>query len=168
MNSTWVWIVVVAVIAVGAYWLWQSNTAPAVVGQGTSVTSMESNETSQMPTLSEPSTTEKEINQVSMSENVSYDGSSFSPSSVIIKKGGTVTWTSSVASMWVASGPHPAHTGYEGTNLATHCAGGYSGPKPFDQCGSGTSYSFTFTKTGTWPYHDHRNSSAFGSVTVVE
>ena len=68
--------------------------------------------------------------------------------------------------MWVASAPHPSHTGYDGTSRQTHCVAGYSGPKPFDQCAAGTSFSFTFKQTGTWPYHDHNNSGKFGTVVV--
>jgi plastocyanin len=68
--------------------------------------------------------------------------------------------------MWVASAMHPAHVVYDGTTKDAHCAAGYTGPVPFDQCASGTSYSFTFTKAGEWKYHNHVNASQFGSVTV--
>lgn len=68
--------------------------------------------------------------------------------------------------MWVASAMHPAHTGYDDTSKDQHCADGYAGAAPFDQCGSGASYSFTFAKSGTWGYHDHRNASAHGTIIV--
>jgi len=102
-----------------------------------------------------------------MSATVTYDGSSFSPASVTIAKGGTVNFVDSAgSSMWVASGQHPTHTTYDGTSESVHCAAGYSGAAPFDQCGTGASYSFTFTKVETWGYHDHRNASAHGTVIV--
>jgi len=69
--------------------------------------------------------------------------------------------------MWVASDPHPAHTGYDGTSLAQHCATG-STPS-FDECSSvakGSSYSFTFNKSGSWGYHNHANHSYAGTVVV--
>ena len=101
------------------------------------------------------------------SASVSETLSGFSPQKVVVKKGGTVTW-SGPSNMWVASAPHPAHTGYDGTSRETHCASGYSGAKPFDECATGSSYSFTFDKVGTWNYHDHNASQNFGQVVVVE
>ena len=102
-----------------------------------------------------------------MMATVSYNGSAFSPDTVTIAKGGTVTFTDTAgATMWVASGMHPAHSGYDSTTLSAHCAAGYAGAAPFDQCEAGASYSFTFDKVGSWGYHDHKNSSAFGKIIV--
>jgi plastocyanin len=70
--------------------------------------------------------------------------------------------------MWVASDEHPTHTEYDGTSRTTHCAAGYTGPKPFDECVPGTSYSFTFDKAGTYEYHDHLSASHTGKITVTE
>lgn len=148
MKSLWLWIVVAVVVIGGAYWWWQTYYPSEAVEYGT---------TSEVPagTQSAP-----------MSATVVYDGTSFSPSEVTIKKGGTVTFTSTGANMWIASGPHPAHTGYDATVLAVHCAVGAI--PSFDQCKAGSSYSFTFDKTGTWPYHNHLNATVFGKVIVVE
>lgn len=103
---------------------------------------------------------------------VTYSDQGFSPSSVTIAAGQTVTYVNqSSANMWVASAPHPAHTAYDGTSRDEHCvAGAPESSATFDQCvGSvpGTSWSFTFTKPGTWRYHDHLNTSRFGSVVVT-
>ena len=100
-----------------------------------------------------------------LAATVTYNGSSFSPSEVTIKKGGTVTW-GGTGNMWVASAQHPTHMVYAGTSLQEHCPEGAA--DAFDQCASGNSYSFTFDKVGTWFFHDHMNASAFGSVKVVE
>ncbi len=97
---------------------------------------------------------------------VTYSGNGFSPSSVTINKGDTVKFVSTDTPMWVASASHPSHTVYDGTDRSSHCAAGYTGAKPFDQCADGTSYSFTFNQTGTFSYHDHTNASAGGSVIV--
>lgn len=100
---------------------------------------------------------------------VSYDGTSFSPQNVTVHVGGTVTWKNASAStMWVASAMHPGHAAYDGTDRATHCAAGYTGEKPFDQCKGDGDYSFTFNKEGEFKYHDHITPSAFGSVKVVD
>lgn len=109
-----------------------------------------------------------EVDMTPTSATISYDGSKYTPSSVTIKKGGTVTWkNTSGGSMWVASASHPSHTVYDGTSRQEHCAATIV--TAFDQCkGESGDYSFTFTKAGKWGYHDHINASAFGSVTVVE
>lgn len=106
------------------------------------------------------------VSSAPMSASVVYNGISFSPANVTIGKGGTVTFTDSDGAMWVASDVHPLHASYDGTDRASHCAAGYSGAKPFDQCSRGSSYSFTFNKAGTYGYHDHLNASAQGTIVV--
>jgi len=102
-----------------------------------------------------------------MSATITFNGDAFSPSNVTIAQGGTITFTSTGGPMWIASDPHPIHNGYDGTTQQQHCAAGYTGPKPFDQCSQGTSFSFTFSKVGSWGYHDHLNAGLGGTVTVV-
>lgn len=98
---------------------------------------------------------------------ITYGASGFSPQSVTINKGDTVTWVNQRGgTMWVASDEHPSHTEFDGTTRAAHCAAGYTGAKPFDQCGTGASYSFTFDKTGTFDFHDHTAAQFGGTVTV--
>ncbi len=169
-----VWGLIIGVVILGGgYYLWsQSQDMAAPVNEGTS---------NQMPV---PGTNteemivegggsvnvgvgvEGEVNATPMNATVSYDGVNFTPKSVTIRKGGTVTWTSSVGNMWVASARHPDHTVYAGTTRQQHCpdASGTS----FDQCQGGSNYSFTFNKVGSWNYHDHINASVFGTVVVVE
>lgn len=96
---------------------------------------------------------------------VTYNGTNFSPSSVAVKKGGTVTFTSA-SDMWVAANPHPSHEGYNGTTRERHCPDTLG--TSFDQCERGKSYTFTFQETGSWSYHDHANPAAGGVVNVVE
>ena len=82
---------------------------------------------------------------------ITYSDSGFSPKSVTVKAGTTVKFESvAEAGMWVASAPHPAHTDYPG----------------FDQKQTGTIYQFTFTKVGTWKYHNHVNTSHTGTIVV--
>ena len=84
-----------------------------------------------------------------------YTDAGFSPANLTVKVGDTVTFKNqSSADMWVASAMHPTHSVYNGTTLQQHC------PDPenndFDQCqsgGAGTSWSFTFTKAGSFGYH---------------
>jgi len=100
-----------------------------------------------------------------MSASVTYNGTSYSPRSVTIAKGGTVTWTnSSSQSMWIAADLHPSHTEYSGTSRSAHCPD--TSGTAFDQCSGGQSFTFKFDRTGTWDYHDHLNASSGGSVVV--
>ncbi len=98
---------------------------------------------------------------------ITHANGSFSPNTVTIKKGTRVTFVNSEgAAMWVASDLHPTHTDFDGTNKSEHCAAGYTGPAPFDQCSSGDNFSFTFDKAGTWAYHNHLRASEIGTIIV--
>lgn len=72
---------------------------------------------------------------------------------VSINVGDTVKWTNmDTTAHTVASNPHPTHTdlpGFVSGSIAKNA-----------------SYSYTFTKAGTWGYHDHLNPSLKGSVVV--
>lgn len=96
---------------------------------------------------------------------VTYSTSGFLPRTVTIEPGTTVTFVNeNGGNMWVASDEHPTHTEYAGTSLSQHC------PDPdnsaFDQCVAGAQYSFTFTREGTWEYHNHRAPQHEGTVIV--
>jgi plastocyanin len=100
---------------------------------------------------------------------VTYTDSGFSPKTVNVKVGQAVTFVNqSSHPMWVASDPHPLHNGYDGTTRDTHCAASYTGPKPFDECSTATSFTFTFTKAGTWGYHNHAVDEDAGTVVVSQ
>jgi plastocyanin len=69
--------------------------------------------------------------------------------------------------MWPASAFHPTHTVYSGTSLSEHCPD--TAGTAFDACKGflpGQSWSFKFTKAGTWKYHDHLNPGATGTIVV--
>ena len=144
--------IIVAVIVIGGgYWYWQSTQAPAMM--------TDTAETSQ-----QPSTSDTTGAAAPMIATVTFNGDAFSPSTVSIAKGGTVTFTSTGGNMWVASNAHPQHTGYSGTTRTQHCPD--TSGTVFDQCAPGTSFSMTFQKAGTWGYHDHLNASLGGTVLV--
>lgn len=99
---------------------------------------------------------------------VVYDVNGFSPSSVTVRKGTAVHFINkSGAPMWVASAVHPTHTLYAGTTLQEHCGNGATNDA-FDECGGGDDYSFVFSKTGEWNYHDHLHARMTGTVVVIE
>ena len=93
---------------------------------------------------------------------VTYSDSGFSPATVNIKRGDTITFVDrSVQDMWPASNPHPVHDAYPvkgGCKAST-----------FDACQGihpGGSWSFVFTAAGTWGYHNHLNPSHQGSIVI--
>lgn len=103
--------------------------------------------------------------EVKTGATVTYSSKGFSPASVTIKKGETVTFVDEgTGKMWVASAMHPDHKVYDGTSISTHCPD--TAGTAFDQCATGSSYTFAFDKTGTWKYHNHVVSGAFGTIVV--
>jgi plastocyanin len=87
---------------------------------------------------------------------VTFTDKGFSPSPVTVKVGTTVTFVNESSSgMWVASDPHPTHTLLPG----------------FDQlasAGKNGTYEYTFTKIGTWTYHNHLNPTVKGTIVVTK
>jgi plastocyanin len=106
---------------------------------------------------------------VEASENeIIFTDAGFLPAELRVKAGDTVTFENrSSVGFWPASAIHPTHEVYAGTSLSEHCPDG--GADAFDACGAfaaGSSWSFTFTKSGTWKYHDHLNASRTGTIVV--
>lgn len=87
---------------------------------------------------------------------VTYTDTGFAPTPLIVKKGTTVTYVNeSSRGMWVASAVHPTHQLLPG----------------FDQLSAvpkAGMYEYTFTKVGTWVYHNHVSPRDTGSVVVSE
>jgi plastocyanin len=86
---------------------------------------------------------------------VNYTAAGFVPKTIEIKAGQTVKFINKTSgALSVASDPHPTHTNYP----------------EFDQWKSSAKgqkeYSFTFTKIGTWGYHNHADESKTGTVIV--
>ena len=87
---------------------------------------------------------------------VDYDGTSFSPSTVTIKKGDYVIFKNKgTTGFWPASNPHPVHTDYPGFDA-------------LQSIDPGGTYKFQFNNVGTWGYHDHLNPRHGGTVVVTQ
>lgn len=99
---------------------------------------------------------------MSQTNTVTYSNSGYSPSTITVQQGQTVTWKNeSSFPMWTASGIHPTHSIYP-------TIGGCIG-STFDACqgiASGETWSFRFDHVGTWRYHNHSNSSHTGIIIV--
>ena len=86
------------------------------------------------------------------------DSGGFSPGSVSIQEGDTVTWTNntSVESHSVYSNSHPSHLIYAPLNLGS-----------IGTLGGTVSLVFGHGTAGTYGYHDHFNASLTGTVVVA-
>ena len=138
-NTLVLLIALTGLIVIGGYFLTRPVQAPETLPA-----------TQQSPT---PTTTTTET----IEENtIAYTDSGFSPNSITVKPGTTVTFVNeSSTDMWVASALHPTHLELPG----------------FDQLKGeekGATYSFTFEDVGTWGFHDHLNFKAVGQVIVQD
>jgi plastocyanin len=156
-GASFVWpLIIIVILGLGAWlayaWYAGEESSPAAVGQ-----------TAEEEAGSNTATQEEGAEGGAV---VTYSTSGFSPATVTIQRGETVTWQSDGSAMWIGSNDHPTHTQYSGTSREEHCAAGDR--DAFDQCAVGETYSFTFDKAGTWGYHNHRSTSHLGQVIVVE
>jgi plastocyanin len=127
-----------------------------IKGQSKDETSESITTTENSPLTASPqaSSALQEGNNTQSTTTVSYTASGFTPLTVSVKQGDTVTFTNATTTpMWIASDPHPTHTNYSGFDSGK-------------SVGQGESYTFTFTKAGSWSYHNHMRSSDKGTVTV--
>jgi len=95
---------------------------------------------------------------------VRMTGTGFSPTTVEINIGDSVSFTDSGASRWPASISHPTHTVYPGSSIGK--CGGSQESTIFDACGLVSEYTFTFNEEGSWSYHDHFSPSKGGTIIV--
>lgn len=87
---------------------------------------------------------------------VEYTTDGFLPKSVTVKNGETVKFVNQSGSpMSVASDPHPTHTILPELDQYKSDARGKD------------EYEFTFTKVGSWGYHNHMNATDKGTVVVT-
>ncbi len=85
---------------------------------------------------------------------ITYTDNGFSPATLTIKAGDNVLFkNNSPKDFWPASAPHPTHTNYPEFDAKRGIA-------------SGATYSFTFTRIGSWKYHNHLNPASIGTITV--
>lgn len=104
-----------------------------------------------------PTTNVATTEQRPTSQNIiTYTNQGFIPQQLTVKKGQAVIFTNSGNSpMWVASDPHPQHTGLPG----------FDAKKAMQK---GESYSFTFDTVGHWGFHNHLTPSDAGTIIVQE
>lgn len=87
---------------------------------------------------------------------VTITAQGFVPQTILIKKGSPVNWTNrDNKTHQIASDPHPTH-------LLLPALGKGKNLSP------GSSFTFTFDKTGTFTYHDEQNPLKFKGVVIVK
>lgn len=146
MKNTLIVLIVIIILAAGAYFLFlrggQNKTSTTSTPIGTPSTS---------------SATPADEETSSSANTITFDGNSFSPSSVTVKSGDTLTWiNNSSVDLEIGVNPHPIHTGNREI----------SGGEFVLKIAPGESKSVTVTKVGTFGYHNHLNSSQGGSIAV--
>lgn len=93
--------------------------------------------------------------QTSEATQITIKDFSFSPSTITVKKGESITWTNKDSAPHTAtSNPHPIHTDLPELSSGVLQKDG--------------EYTFTFTKTGTFGYHCHIHPSMLGTIIVTE
>ncbi len=156
-------LVLVVALAIVGWWFYSYSQTKPAPAENTQQTQMQ-NQKQENPVVD----VKVDVKPVAKTYEVLYADAGFSPQNLTIKAGDTVTWKNqSSGQLWVGSAMHPTHTAYSGTTLQQHCPD--TANTAFDECQAvqnGGSWSFTFTKTGSWGYHNHSNASKFGKITV--
>lgn len=140
MKKTWVpvAIIVLVVIVGGAVYLAHRNSA-GTTGTNNTTSNMDMNSNSSSNNAA-PVATNK----------VSIANFAFSPASITVKKGTTVTWTNNDTTTHTVT-ESDSQTGPNSGNVTP-----------------GSSYSFTFNTVGKFPYHCSIHTEMIGTVTVTD
>lgn len=165
--KSWVWLVVLVIVilvvfAVMAAVRPKTAEAPFVIEEspgeemspGGQPIQLVPSESLDLPAGQAGITTSPSESPVVTAATVSISDTDFTPEKLVVKSGTTVVFTNNGQALhWPASDPHPAHTVLAGFDAKKGLA-------------TGESYSFTFSKAGTWGFHDHLNVQLKGSVVV--
>jgi len=147
MKSALLAIVIVAVLAIGGWALYDhAKPKPSSTysnNTNSSAVSKPSASTSTSNSSSAPS------NQSTAPGAVTIKGMMFTPSQISVQKGATVTWTNNDS---------VAHTVTDDLSTVGGPASGNIAP--------GSTYSFTFDKTGSFQYHCTIHPSMRGTIVV--
>lgn len=165
MNTKVAWIAVVVIVALALIWFFSGmNRAAAPTGSDAATDTATVTE----PSASAPIETDK--GTLPAAPVVTLTDAGFSPATVTVSAGQTVRFVNdSSRSMWIGADEHPTHTEYDGTSTREHCVDGAAVGGAFDQCQAvprGASWEFTFTKAGTFGFHNHTGASSVGTVIV--
>jgi len=153
-NKVIIWIIILILVLGGGYFLAKnvkrSMMVPSATTPTTSTMQQNTNPTSPQST-SQPSPSQAMMQQTQNTVTLTSNG--FSPATLTVPVGTTVTWINkSGQDATVNSNPHPIHTDYPPLNLGSFA--------------DGASLSLTFSKAGTYGYHNHFSPSETGTIIV--
>ncbi|TAL19179.1 hypothetical protein EPN90_04395 [Patescibacteria group bacterium] len=147
MQKNLLYIIIAVVVIGGGYFLLKGK-QPAAPSYNAPVS------TAATPKTTPTAPAEKNV--------VTYSDSGYSPKTLNIKTGETVTFkNTSSRAMWTASAVHPSHAAYPTTGGCI--------ASTFDACVSirpGASWTFKFDLAGSWKYHNHVNPADTGTIVV--
>ena len=103
---------------------------------------------------------------------VRYSDHGFEPQTLTVKASTTVAWINvSGYPLWIASDPHPTHTDLPGFDergsISVDTEASFADFfTPVVYAHGPSVYEYTFTKIGTWQYHNHLNPTDRGVIIV--
>ena len=147
-------IIIVIIIGI-IYFTMDTPTTPTPVAPNPIIqTEPVSTSTPVVTATSTATSTPTSIASTTKTHIITYTETGFSPADLTIKTGDTIVFkNNSARAFWPASNDHPSHTIYPEFD-------------PKKTIAAGESWSFTFTKVGSWKYHDHRAANLGGTITV--
>lgn len=145
-NSTLIILMVIAALSLG--WYWTKNNQPKLTNPSDQTT-----QTDEVMSDKDKMTESTNVTIVGERVVITYDGTSFTPSAITVTPGTEIVFLNeSRSTMWVASNQHPIHTNYSA----------------FDQLGVTDEYTFLFSETGNYKYHNHTKFSVGGIIVVKQ
>ncbi|MCL5073785.1 MAG: cupredoxin family copper-binding protein [Actinobacteria bacterium] len=147
MNKNWLVgiIILIIIIIAGFYFFGRSNvTPPSRIISNPTITM----QPSAIPVTSSPTMPSTSPASQSQSSKVDIKNMSFSPDTMTVKMGTTITWTNN------DSVPHTVTSD-----------NGLFDSKTFQP---GDTFSFTFKQAGTFPYHCSIHTFMHGTITVTQ
>jgi len=148
-NSVKTILAIVVLVLIGGGLFLAASSKTNNSNSGNKAPSTHSTTTDATKTQTQKSTTTP--NAAAAADTITYDGSSFSPSSLTVKVGDAIEITNqSSASLAFNSDQHPTHTDEPELNVGTIDAG--------------QTKTFNVTKAGSWGYHNHLNPSQKGMI----
>ena len=169
MNKNIITIIIVVILVAGGYFLYQNMASAPALNQNNQPTNAPQDTTTQDQDNGTGGQMSAGVDVlIPKTWQVNYTDAGYSPSTLTIKAGDTVMFKNeSSVDVWTASAMHPEHVLYSNTSLSQHCPDVEN--DDFDQCqsrGAGTSWSFTFNKTGAFGYHNHMKATHFGKIII--
>ena len=161
MSKT-IWIVVVLLVLVVAGIIYfNMNTKETLKNVNDNVVEDQITANQETETATKPENIES-------TNKITITSSGFSPATLEIAKGEAVMFVNKDSSKhWPASAAHPTHKVYPGSDIKK--CGTDEQNSIFDACHglvNGESFSFTFSESGEWRYHDHLNPGSSGVIIV--